>query len=411
MAVDDLWYLKKRGPNRPDGKPGPFLPSKRHGRGKRWRVRYTDDAGQPRERLFDRKADAERWDANTRADVSRGVYVDPDAGKVTVEVYGEQWRMNQLHRDSTVDRVERSLRVHVYSVIGHLPMARVRRTNIQAWVKDRTHVLEPSTLRVVYSYLASMFRAATIDRVIGVNPCQEIQLPDVARTDLFVPTAEQVYAISDAFAGPEGKQGLYQAQPVAAAATGLRQGELWGLELEHVDFLRRKITVTQQLKVVAGRKPFLAPPKTPESCRTVDLSQVGAEAFAQHLEAFPVTEVEIDDETNPRKPIRRTAKLIFLNHNGDPVNRSAWSHVWTPAVARAGLPKGFGFHALRHYFATVLIHGGASVKTVQLALGHTTPTITLNTYVGHWPDAVETTRTLIDSALRRPTAPTLMEAR
>jgi len=51
------------------------------------------------------------------------------------------------------------------------------------------------------------------------------------------------------------------------------------------------------------------------------------------------------------------------------------------------------------------------VKTVQLALGHTTPTITLNTYVGHLPDAVETTGTLIDSALARPAARGLAVAR
>jgi len=43
--------------------------------------------------------------------------------------------------------------------------------------------------------------------------------------------------------------------------------------------------------------------------------------------------------------------------------------------------------------------GGANVKTVQLAMGHTTPTVTLNTYVGYWPDAVDQTRTLVDSAL------------
>ena len=54
---------------------------------------------------------------------------------------------------------------------------------------------------------------------------------------------------------------------------------------------------------------------------------------------------------------------------------------------------------LRHYFATVLIYGGANVKTVQLAMGHTTPTVTLNTYVGYWPDAIDQTRTLVDSAL------------
>ncbi|WP_233520085.1 tyrosine-type recombinase/integrase [Prauserella sp. PE36] len=64
-----------------------------------------------------------------------------------------------------------------------------------------------------------------------------------------------------------------------------------------------------------------------------------------------------------------------------------------------GLPSGFGLRDLRHYFATVLIFGGANVKTVQLAMGHTTPTVTLNTYVGYWPDAVDQTRSLVDSAL------------
>ena len=39
------------------------------------------------------------------------------------------------------------------------------------------------------------------------------------------------------------------------------------------------------------------------------------------------------------------------------------------------------------------------MKSVQLAMGHTTPTITLNTYVGYWPDAIDQTRTLVDSAL------------
>jgi len=48
----------------------------------------------------------------------------------------------------------------------------------------------------------------------------------------------------------------------------------------------------------------------------------------------------------------------------------------------------------------VLIFGGANVKSVQLAMGHTTPTITLNTYVGYWPDAIDQTRSLVDSSAR-----------
>lgn len=78
---------------------------------------------------------------------------------------------------------------------------------------------------------------------------------------------------------------------------------------------------------------------------------------------------------------------------------TTWSHIWRPAREAAGLPEGFGLRDLRHYYATVLIFGGENVKTVQLAMGHPTPTITLNTYVGYWPDAVSSTRSLVDAAL------------
>jgi integrase len=56
---------------------------------------------------------------------------------------------------------------------------------------------------------------------------------------------------------------------------------------------------------------------------------------------------------------------------------------------------------LRHYYATLLIHAGASVKTVQHALGHATPTITLDVYVGEWPEGTDRTRSAIDAALSK----------
>ena len=69
-------------------------------------------------------------------------------------------------------------------------------------------------------------------------------------------------------------------------------------------------------------------------------------------------------------------------------------------------------HGLRHYYATLLIHAGASVKTVQLALGHSNLTITLNTYVHEWPEAVDRTRSLIDGVLGvRETAATSARSR
>ena len=143
MPVDDLWYLAKRGPD------GSRLPSKRHGRGKRWRVRWVDNVDSSRERLFERKADADRYDANVRADLSRGEYIDERSGLISVAELAERWRADQLHIESTAIHVEHAIRLHIAPTIGRVAVGKVRPSNVQAWVKDRSAVLAPTTLRVV----------------------------------------------------------------------------------------------------------------------------------------------------------------------------------------------------------------------------------------------------------------------
>jgi integrase len=391
MAVDDLWYLKKRGPD------DERLPSKRHGRGKRWRVRWVDDQGAERTQLFEKKTAAELHDANVRADLSRGQYIDDRAGRITVAALAEQWRANQLHTDSTTIRVEHAVRLHIVPGLGKMQIGRVRHSNVQGWVRERSTDLAPTTLRVVYGYLTAMFTSAVRDRLISANPCDDIQLPDVDRGDRFIPSPEQVHQLA---AGLPVRLGP---MVYVAAGCGLRLGEVLGLEIGDVDFLRREIHVRRQLKVLKGRKPFLGPVKTKTSVRTVELPDIVSLALARHLEetADPVL---VDDDTNPRRPIHREAALLFRGASGDPVNAATFSRTWSPVRAAVGLPDRWGFHGLRHYYATLLIHGGASVKTVQLALGHSTPAVTLATYVHEWPDMVDRTRSLVDAALNTTTA-------
>lgn len=134
------------------------------------------------------------------------------------------------------------------------------------------------------------------------------------------------------------------------------------------------------------------------SVRSIELPDVVAEALQRHIERG-LTPVLVDDDTDPRRPVHRSAALLFLGANGEPVNPSTFCRKWTKARGTVGLPPRWGIHGLRHYYATLLIHAGASVKTVQLALGHSNPTITLNTYVHEWPEAVDRTRSLIDGVL------------
>lgn len=408
MAVDDLWYLKKKDAN------GDRIPSQRHGRGKRYRVRWTDpESGDDRTRGFDKKKDADQFDANVHADISRGQYIDPTAGKITVREYSESWMSQQIHAGSTRETVESAFRLHIWPLLGDDPLHKLRRGHIQAWVKDRSAegVLAASTMHNVYGYLATMLKAAVTDRLIGISPCQGIHLPEIPDPDRYIPTLREVLAVAAEL--PD----RYRAAVYIAAGCGLRQGEVFGLELGHVDWLHRELHVRQQIGQLTGQDRFVGKLKTKTSRRNVDLPADVQEELSRLVAARPPTAVRMMDRSDPRKAVEREVALLFTTRFGRPLNRSGWSKVWRSALKRAdekarlvawaagekdpkGIPQGWGLHSLRHFFATSLIHKGASVKTVQLALGHSKPSITLDTYTHEWPDVTERTRTLMDDALR-----------
>lgn len=429
MAIYDRWHLthpqSQPGWDDPDPKNRPkpcrcsrgknkLYPSGDHGCAKRWQVRYRDDAGRQRKENFaalegdDPTQHAKARDAQVNADLDADRYIDPKRGKTPVRDYAKKWRESQLHVDSTAERMERVFRLHVEPMLGDVPIGRVRPSLLRAWVKDRADNMAPSTLAVVYANLASMFNAAVLDGDIGASPCAGIRLPDVDKHPHFIPTVGQVHDLAEALPA------RYAPIIYVGAGCGLRGGEIFGLEVDAIDWLRREVDVSQQLKVVTGRTPYLAKPKTTSSMRTVELPAVTAAALAAHVERFPPVEVEIVDETDPRNPRTRMARLLFTwagvsgtaGSGGDvsPIHRASWSHAFAPARAAAGIParvngRPVGLHSLRHYFATLLIHKGANVKTVQLALGHSTPMITLNEYVGEWPELEERTRSIVDAAL------------
>jgi len=408
MSIYDRWHKTRPSPGdepcREHGrsKTATLYPTADHGKGDRWQVRWRDENGVQRKKNFAKRDGidpdkcAAAFDAKTKRELDTGTSLDIAAGQLKVRDYGAEWRKNLLHRDSTAQRFQRVFRIHVDPLpLGGLPMTRVRPMHLRAWVKDRSEVIAPSTLAVVWGNVNSMFSAAVADRVISISPCTSVALPDVPHHPHYIPSDEQVHQLAAAL--PE------RFAPIIydAAGCGHRQGEIMGLELDSIDFDACEIDITQQLICVTGQEPYLGPPKTKTSVRTTKVPAVTIAALARHIERFPPAETEIWDRTDPdkRKHHRRVARLVFTTAGGRPIPRSSWANLWAPAARAAGIPKGNGVHTLRHYFATRLIHNGASVKRVQLALGHSSPMITLNTYVGEWPDTDSETSSIIDAAL------------
>ena len=81
--------------------------------------------------------------------------------------------------------------------------------------------------------------------------------------------------------------------------------------------------------------------------------------------------------------------------------KSTFSHQWRHAASKAGLPDSATFHDLRHFYASLLIAKGCSIKAVQKRLGHQSALETLDTYSHLWPDSEDETREAVDGVFAR----------
>ncbi|MPZ60097.1 MAG: tyrosine-type recombinase/integrase [Propionibacteriales bacterium] len=345
-----------------------------------WRGRYRDAAGREHAKHFRRKVDAQNWlDGQTTA-ILTGQWADPRAGKITVREYGDRWQEAQTWRPKTRERVASSLKVHVYPRLGDRAIGSIRRSEVQAFVKHLSVTLgEPSTVAAVYSVLRGMMRAAVVDLVIAVSPCNGVSAPSAPPKALTIPSAADVAALAAAL--PE----RYSPVPYVAAGLGLRPGECLGLKVEDVDFLGRRVSVRQQL----DEHRQLVPLKTDHSYRTIPLPDVISIELAEHL----------------RRTGRRESGLLFLDANGRPPARNSFEKTWRRAVEQAGLARGLRLHDLRHAYASALIQSGQSVKVIQLRMGHASAMVTLDVYGHLWPDSDDDTRSAVDAYLASPGNP------
>jgi len=209
----------------------------------------------------------------------------------------------------------------------------------------------PSTTKTIFAVLRSALQSAVDGEVIPANPCSHVPLPKVDRRqpkDVADLSVEIIKALADAMPP------RYAVTIWLAACTGLREGEILGLKVSKIDFLRRCVHVEQQMQTTGGTRPRLSEPKSPAGFRTVPIDNIVLEALSQHVAQFPPGP---DD-------------LLVTNRLRKPVRRSSFGHCWRSAVEAVGLPKGTRFHDLRHWYAGKLIDDGATPHQLKLMMGH-----------------------------------------
>lgn len=338
-------------------------------------ARWREYAGGPQKyKAFSRKVDAEAFLVKIQHSILSSTYTPPEAGLMTVAAYAEEWQRRRSWAPATHDRIGREFRLYILPGLGARPLSSLRRAHIEEWAKSLP--LAPSSARMVYETLSNMLSAAVDDERIGRNPAKGARL---AKAELvpFVPlTPDQVHAIAGHTVGH------VRAGVVVAAGTGLRQGELFGLTADRIDFMRRELRVDRQLWTPSKGAPFLKAPKSKNSYRTIALSTVVLDALAGHMAAFGAGQ----------------DGLVF-HIETRPVSRCMAAKYHRVAAKAAGL-AGHTWHDLRHHHASVLLSEGISPALVAERLGHDVKTL-LTTYSHVIRNDDDRVRAIVDDSLRR----------
>jgi integrase len=202
---------------------------------------------------------------------------------------------------------------------------------------------------------------------LAAIPCSKRTAPSKGKQKVYVATTEQIWQFRDAM--PEH----LRAAVLLGAFAGLRIGEVCGLRVADVDFMRGIVHPVQQY----GGGDL----KTPGSSAAIPIPRDLANMLGASVQRFGTDHMVTDGDGRPMSPSGLTKAV---------------------QMARAtvpGLPAKFSFHDCRHYFASLLIQSGADVKTCQARMRHASAVTTLDTYGHLWPDADESTRAAVGAVI------------
>lgn len=339
-----------------------------------WQGRYRDPLdGHFIERTFRTKVEAEDWLTAQQGAMLTGTHVSPRLADTRFKDLALAWQESWPNRLSptTAARYRSILDVYLLPTFGAVPIGRIDHGVVQRYVNRLTaEGMSPGTVRNVYSVLRNAMNRGLRLGMAKTNPCTNVDLPRSPRQEMLFLLPEEVRAVAEAI-DPH-----YRVLVYTAAYTGLRAGELLGLQRQDVDLLRGVLQVRRALKDVDG-KLELGPTKT-HTQRTVSLPAFLRDMLREHL-----AQLLAGDEADA---------LVFPSKTGKPLRHNLFYRRHFKPAARAALPAakhGLRFHDLRHTCAALSVAAGAHVKLISARLGHSSVQITLDRYAHLFPSVEE----------------------
>lgn len=327
-----------------------------------YRVKYRDPLGRQKSKSFVLKEDARRFSREVEVDKTRGAWLDPTDADIPLAVWAETF-LGLCRRLSprTQETYRRDLDTYILPKWGAHRIGRMPAEEIERWLLDEVDAgLAPSSVHRHYRTMRRMFQVAVEKQKILANPCDRVHPPRVPKTEMTFLTWDQSIELAEAHTE------RFRAFIYLAVDSGMRWGELIGLQRKNVDIATRKVRVVDQLVRTADRQFIRKAPKTTASIRSITISKATADLLADHLDRFAA-------------PGRDG--LVFPNTAGKPLAESSfYSHHFKKALQACGLQC--RFHDLRHTSVALAIAGGAHPKAIQARMGHSSIAVTLDRY-GH----------------------------
>ena len=266
-------------------------------------------------------SEATAYLAQVRADLGRGVWIDPFAGKVPLSDYSWRWLDERPNlRPRTKELYASELKLHILPVLGAIEIGALTPTRVGTWHAGMLGAARPgpTTVAKCYRLLRAILGTATEDGLILKNPCAIKGGGVEHHPERPVATIEQVFELAERI-DPK-----HRAMVLLAAFTGLRLGELLALTPRDVNLVTGTVKVSRQIQELAFGGHYEGPPKSDAGRRTVAIPAVLLPMIADHIAT----------SQNPA--------FVFGGAEDKPLRRGTFYKAWHSAVEAVGLPD-FGF--------------------------------------------------------------------
>lgn len=221
-----------------------------------------------------------------------------------------------------------------------------------------------------HKFLSSMFRTAVKQGVMPENPCARADAPSAGQEEPTYLNEDDAVKLVEALDQAPMK---YRVMIFLLLDTGIRRGELLGLEWKDIDFNQCTITVRRNSVYLSGQGVITQTPKTRKSIRTIKVPQDCMDMLRKYKTYQLQERLQLGDQWEDYD-------RLFTTWNGCPLHPSSVTSWFSKFARSLGLPDGITIHSLRHTNASLLIAAGVNVRTVSARLGHAHTSTTMDIY-------------------------------